>query len=123
VSPTVPVMLHRGLTTSIYHKSPAAPPIQLLLRKSTAGGTTSLTLNFSGSSTYLLVAVAEVAGLDPPRRSINRLSRITHGHTAWSSAQSHHGSKRISILLGCYGSRKTSLFESCQRLDDRESNE
>jgi len=42
--------------------------------KSTAGGTTSLTLNFSGGSTYLLVAVAEVAGLDPPRRWINPAS-------------------------------------------------
>jgi len=37
-------------------------------------GTTSLTLNFSGGSTYLLVAVAEVAGLDPPRRWINPAS-------------------------------------------------
>src|SRR5882672_9346422 len=56
----------RGLATSIYHNvSGSATYTNFYYAKSTAGRTTSLTLNFSGGSTYLLVAVAEVAGLDP----------------------------------------------------------
>ncbi len=56
----------RGLTTSVYHNvNSSATYTNFYYAKSTAGGTTSLTLNFSGGSTYLLVAVAEVAGLDP----------------------------------------------------------
>jgi hypothetical protein len=55
----------RGLATSIYHNvSGSAIYNNFYYAKSTAGGTTSLTLNFSGGSTYLLVAVAEVAGLN-----------------------------------------------------------
>jgi hypothetical protein len=56
----------RGLVTSIFHNvSGSGFYDNFYYAKSTAGGTTSLTLNFSGGSTYLLVAVAEVAGLDP----------------------------------------------------------
>ena len=56
----------RGLPTSIFHDvSGSATYTNFYYAKSTAGGATSLTLNFSGGSTYLLVAVAEVAGLDP----------------------------------------------------------
>jgi fibronectin type 3 domain-containing protein len=56
----------RGLTTSIFHNvSGSDTYTNFYYAKSTAGGTTALTLNFSGGSTYLLLTVAEVAGLDP----------------------------------------------------------
>jgi hypothetical protein len=55
----------RGLITSIYHDvSGSAIYNNFYYAKSTAGGTSSLTLNFSGGSTYVSVAVAEVAGLN-----------------------------------------------------------
>ena len=55
----------RGLPTSIYHDvAGSAIYDNFYYAKSTGGGTTSLTLNFSGGSTYLLVSVAEVAGLN-----------------------------------------------------------
>jgi hypothetical protein len=78
----------RGLATSIFHSvSGSATYTNFYYAKSTAGGTTSLTLNFSGGSTYLLVAVAEVAGLDPaaPLDQSGFHESLT-ATTAWSSA-------------------------------------
>jgi hypothetical protein len=78
----------RGLGTSIFHNvSGSATYTNFYYAKSTAGGTTSLTLNFSGGSTYLLVAVAEVAGLDPaaPLDQSGYHESLT-ATTAWSSA-------------------------------------
>jgi hypothetical protein len=78
----------RGLATSIYHNvSGSATYTNFYYAKSTAGGTTSLTLNFSGGSTYLLVAVAEVAGLDPsaPLDQSGYQDSLT-ATAAWSSA-------------------------------------
>jgi hypothetical protein len=78
----------RGLTTSIYHNvSGSATYTNFYYAKSLAGGTTSLTLNFSGGSTYLLVAVAEVAGLNPsaPLDQSGFHESLT-ATTAWSSA-------------------------------------
>jgi hypothetical protein len=77
----------RGLTTSIYHNvSGSATYNNFFYAKSTAGGSTSLTLNFSGGSTYLLVAVAEVAGLDrsAPLDQSGFHESLT-ATTAWSS--------------------------------------
>jgi hypothetical protein len=78
----------RGLTTSIYHNvAGSATYTNFYYAKSTAGGTTSLTLNFSGGSTYLLVAVAEVAGLDhsTPLDQSGFHESLT-ATTAWASA-------------------------------------
>ncbi|HEY4817365.1 MAG TPA: galactose oxidase-like domain-containing protein [Candidatus Acidoferrum sp.] len=78
----------RGLATSIYHNvSGSATYTNFYYAKSTAGGTTALTLNFSGGSTYLLVAVAEVAGLDPsaPLDQSGFHESLT-ATIAWSSA-------------------------------------
>src|SRR5712664_2617661 len=78
----------RGLGTSIYHDVPSyAMYSNFYYAKSTAGGATSVTLNFSGGSTYLLVAVAEVAGLDPsaPLDQSGYHESLT-ATTAWSSA-------------------------------------
>jgi hypothetical protein len=78
----------RGLTTSIYHNvNGSATYTNFYYAKSTAGGTTSLSLNFSGGSTYLLVAVAEVAGLDSaaPLDQSGFHESLT-ATTAWSSA-------------------------------------
>jgi hypothetical protein len=78
----------RGLGTSNSHDVPGyAMYSNFYYAKSTAGGTTSLTLNFSGGSTYLLVAVAEVAGLDPsaPLDQSGYHESLT-ATTAWSSA-------------------------------------
>jgi len=78
----------RGLATSIFHNvNGSATYSNFYYAKSTAGGTTSLTLNFSGGSTYLLVAVAEVAGLDPaaPLDQSGFHESLT-ATTAWSSA-------------------------------------
>jgi hypothetical protein len=56
----------RGLTTSIYHSvSQGVMYTNFYYAKSTAGGATSVTLHFSGGSTYVVAAVSEVAGLDP----------------------------------------------------------
>ncbi len=78
----------RGLATSIYHDvSGSATYNNFYYAKSTAGGTTSLTLNFSGGSTYLLVAVAEVAGLDPSSPvDQSGFHDSTAATAAWSSA-------------------------------------
>ena len=55
----------RGLTTSIYHNISFSPMyINFYYAKTTAGGASSITLNFSGGGTYVLAAVSEVAGLD-----------------------------------------------------------
>jgi hypothetical protein len=55
----------RGLTSSMYHNvSQGAMYTNFYYAKSTAGGATSITLNFSGGSTYVVAAVAEVAGLN-----------------------------------------------------------
>jgi len=78
----------RGLATSIFHNvSGSGFYDNFYYAKSTAGGTTSLTLNFSGGSTYLLVAVGEVAGLDPaaPLDQSGYHESLT-ATTAWSSA-------------------------------------
>src|SRR6266478_5559964 len=78
----------RGLATSIYHNvNGSATYTNFYYAKSTVGGTTSLTLNFSGGSTYLLVAVAEVAGLDPsaPLDQSGYHDSLT-ATAAWSSA-------------------------------------
>jgi hypothetical protein len=78
----------RGLGTSAYHNvNRSATYTNFYYAKSTAGGTTSLTLNFSGGSTYLLVAVAEVAGLDPaaPLDQSGFQESLT-ATAAWSSA-------------------------------------
>ncbi len=78
----------RGLTTSIFHNaSGSAIYNNFYYAKSTGGGTTSLTLNFSGSSTYLVVAVAEVAGLNSstPLDQSGYKESLT-ATTAWSSA-------------------------------------
>jgi hypothetical protein len=78
----------RGLGTSVFHNvNGSATYTNFYYAKSTAGGTTSLTLNFSGGSTYLLVAVAEVSGLDPaaPLDQSGFHESLT-ATTAWSSA-------------------------------------
>jgi len=78
----------RGLVTSIPHNVPGYSMYSnFYYAKSTAGGATSLTLNFSGGSTYLLVAVAEVAGLDPsaPLDKSGYHESLT-ATAAWSSA-------------------------------------
>jgi len=78
----------RGLATSIYHNvSGSATYTNFYYAKSAAGGTTALTLNFSGGSTYLLLAVAEVAGLDPsaPLDQSGYHDSLT-ATAAWSSA-------------------------------------
>jgi hypothetical protein len=78
----------RGLATSIFHNvSSSATYTNFYYAKSIAGGTTSLTLNFSGGSTYLLLAVAEVAGLDPaaPLDQSGYHESLT-ATAAWSSA-------------------------------------
>src|SRR6267142_2104546 len=78
----------RGLTTSVYHNvNGSATYTNFYYAKSTTGGTTALTLNFSGGSTYLLVAVAEVAGLNPsaPLDQSGFHESLT-ATTAWSSA-------------------------------------
>src|SRR5437773_400457 len=78
----------RGLTTSIYHNvNFSATYNNFFYAKSLAGGTTSLTLTFSGGSTYLLVAVAEVSGLDSsaPLDQSSYHDSLT-ATAAWSSA-------------------------------------
>jgi len=62
-------------------------------------------LNFSGGSTYLLVAVAEVAGLDPsaPLDKSGYHESLT-ATAAWSSAAvTTTAAKRISVFLGFHG--------------------
>ena len=55
----------RGLTSSMYHNvSQGAMYTNFYYAKSTAGGASSITLKFSGGSTYVVAAVAEVAGLN-----------------------------------------------------------
>jgi len=78
----------RGLGTSVYHNvNGSATYTNFYYAKSTAGGTASLTLNFSGGSTYLLVAVAEVAGLNSsaPLDQSGYNESLT-ATAAWSSA-------------------------------------
>jgi hypothetical protein len=79
----------RGLATSIYHNtSQGHMYTNFYYAKSTAGGTSSLTLQFSGGSTYLLAAVAEVAGLDSSapldQSAYNESLSVTA--SPWSSA-------------------------------------
>jgi hypothetical protein len=78
----------RGLTTSLYHNvSQGVMYTNFYYAKSTAGGATSLTLHFTGSSTYVVAAVAEVAGLDPsaPLDQSGYHESLTTA-TPWSSA-------------------------------------
>jgi len=114
----------RWLTTSVFHNvNGSATYTNFYYAKSTAGGTTSLTLNFSGGSTYLLVAVVEV-GPDsiPPRRWINPASTNPSRHTAaWSSATvTTTAASEYLFFLGGHRRRESFLFESGQRLDHRE---
>jgi hypothetical protein len=77
----------RGLTTSIYHNSQGPMYTNFYYAKNTAGGATTITLNFSGGSPYVLVAVSEVSGLDttaPLDQSAYNESLIAT--TSWSSA-------------------------------------
>jgi hypothetical protein len=78
----------RGLTTSIFHNTPGSGDYNnFYYAKSAAGGTTSLTLKFSGGSTYLAVAVAEVAGLNPSAPLDQSAFHDSLAATsAWSSA-------------------------------------
>jgi hypothetical protein len=56
----------RGITTSIYHNvSQGVMYTNFYYAKNTVGGATSVTLHFTGSSTYMVAAVSEVSGLDP----------------------------------------------------------
>jgi hypothetical protein len=78
----------RALTTSIYHNvSQGVMYTNFYYAKSTAGGATSITLHFTGSSVYLLTAIAEVAGLDPnaPLDTSAYHESLT-STTPWSSA-------------------------------------
>ena len=55
----------RGLTASIYHNvSQGVMYTNFYYARSTSGGATSITLHFTGGSTYVLAAVSEVAGLN-----------------------------------------------------------
>jgi parallel beta-helix repeat protein len=78
----------RGVGTSIYHSvSHGVMYTNFYYAKSTAGGATSITLNFSGGSTYVVAAVSEVAGLNaaaPLDRSAYHESLSST--SPWSSA-------------------------------------
>jgi hypothetical protein len=80
----------RGLATSIYHNtSQGHMYTNFYYAKNTAGGTNSLTLNFTtGGSIYLLVAVSEVAGLDnvSPLDQSGYNESLSSTATPWSSA-------------------------------------
>src|SRR5438477_1846427 len=78
----------RGLPSSIYHNvSQGVLYTNFFYARSTAGGATTLTLNFSGGSTYVVAAVSEVAGLDPaaPFDSAAYHESLS-STTPWSSA-------------------------------------
>jgi hypothetical protein len=78
----------RGLTTSVYHNvSQGVMYTNFYYAKNTAGGATTVTLNFSGGSTYVVAAVSEVAGLDPlaPLDSAAYNESLS-STTPWSSA-------------------------------------
>jgi hypothetical protein len=78
----------RGITTSIYHNvSQGVMYTNFYYAGNTAGGATTITLNFSGGSTYMVAAVAEVAGLDPsaPLDSAAYHESL-NSTTPWSSA-------------------------------------
>jgi putative Ig domain-containing protein/parallel beta helix pectate lyase-like protein len=78
----------RGLSTSIYHNvSQGVLYTNFYYARNTAGGATTLTLNFSGGSTYVVAAVSEVAGLDPsaPLDSAAYHESLS-STTPWSSA-------------------------------------
>jgi hypothetical protein len=78
----------RGLPTSIYHNvSQGVLYTNFFYARNTAGGATTLTLNFSGGSTYVVAAVSEVAGLDPaaPFDSAAYHESLS-STTPWSSA-------------------------------------
>jgi len=82
-------------------------------------------LNFSGGSTYLLVAVAEVAGLDPsaPLDQSGYHESLT-ATTAWSSAAvTTTAANEYLFSWAATEAGNPPLFKSSQRLDDRESNE
>src|SRR5438477_1796618 len=78
----------RGLPTSIYHNvSQGVLYTNFFYARSTTGGATTLTLNFSGGSTYVVAAVSELAGLDPsaPFDSAAYHESLS-STTPWSSA-------------------------------------
>ena len=78
----------RGLTTSIYHNvSQGVMYTNFYYAKNTAGGATTITLNFSGGSTYVVAAVSEVAGLDPSAPLDNSAyNESLSSASPWSSA-------------------------------------
>jgi len=78
---------------------------------------TSLTLNFSGGSTYLLVAVAEVAGLDPARRWIIRLQNHSR-HRRVVVRRSHTTQPTNICFPGLPQSRECNVLESREWMDD-----
>lgn len=78
----------RGLTTSIYHNvSQGVMYSNFYYAKNTAGGATTVTLHFTGSSVYVLAGVTEVSGLDPnaPLDSSGYHESLS-STTPWSSA-------------------------------------
>ena len=78
----------RGLATSLYHNvSQGVMYTNFYYAKNTAGGATTVTLSFSGGSTYVVAAVSEVAGLDPSAPLVGSAYHESLSSTApWSSA-------------------------------------
>ena len=110
----------RGLTTSIYHNvSQGVMYTNFYYARSTAGGATSITLKFSGGSTYMVAAVAEVAGLDPStpldaaayNESLSSANPVVFG----CDLDCHR--KRISFLVGGRRVERSLLLQSQFRLD------
>src|SRR5260370_14372864 len=78
----------RGIATSIYHNvSQGVMYTNFYYASNTSGGATTITLSFSGGSTYVVAAVSEVAGLDPsaPLDSAAYHESLS-STTPWSSA-------------------------------------
>ncbi len=78
----------RGITTSVFHNvSQGVLYTNFYYAKSTAGGATTITLHFSGSKTYVVAAVSEVAGLDPSAPlDQSAYHESLSSTTPWSSA-------------------------------------
>jgi len=78
----------RGIPASIFHNvSQGVMYTNFYYAKTTAGGATTLALNFSGGATYLVAAVSEVAGLDPSAPlDKSAYSESLTSTTPWSSA-------------------------------------
>jgi hypothetical protein len=78
----------RGLATSVYHNvSQGVMYTNFYYAKNTAGGATTVTLSFSGGSTYVVAAVSEVAGLDPSAPLVgSAYHESLSSTTPWSTA-------------------------------------